>query len=76
MCGSKVPSVNHDAQQVFMPAGALEGELGIRPQMHLFVGSKSPGHEIHDGLPQHEAYPPEWGAAGLDTPVACAAAPA
>ena len=48
--------------QVFMPAGALEGELGIRPQMHLFVGSKAHAHQIHDGLPQHEAYPPEWGA--------------
>ena len=31
------------AQRVFMPAGALEGELGIRPQMHLFVGSKAAG---------------------------------
>jgi hypothetical protein len=69
VCGSKVPSVNHDAQQVFMPAGALDGELGIRPQMHLFTGSKSPATQIHDGLPQHEAYPPEWGATGLDTPV-------
>jgi hypothetical protein len=67
-CGSKVPNVNHEAQLVFMPAGALEGELGIRPQMHLFVGSKAPAFEIHDGLPQHAAYPPEWGAQGLDTP--------
>jgi hypothetical protein len=64
-CGSKVPIVNNDAQLVFMPAGALEGELGIRPQMHLFVGSKSPWHAIHDGLPQHDAFPREWGAAGL-----------
>ena len=69
VCGSKVASVNHDAQQVFMPAGALDGELGIRPQMHLFIGSKSPGMQIQDGLPQHEAYPPEWGTQGLDTPV-------
>lgn len=68
LCGSKVPNVSHEMGQVFMPAGALEGELGIRPQMHLFVGSKSPAHQIHDGLPQHEAYPPEWGAAGLETP--------
>ena len=51
-----------------MPAGALEGELGIRPQMHLFVGSKAPAHRSTTALPQHEAYPPEWGAQGLDTP--------
>jgi hypothetical protein len=69
VCGSKVPSVNHDAQQVFMPAGALEGEFGIRPQMHLFVGSKAATAQIHDPLPQYAAYPPEWGAQGLDTPV-------
>jgi hypothetical protein len=68
VCGSKVPTVNHQARQVYMPAGALEGEVGIRPQMHLFVGSKSPAFRIHDGLPQHDAYPPGWGARNLDTP--------
>jgi hypothetical protein len=67
-CGSKVPGVNHEASQVWMPAGALEGEFGIRPQMHLFVGSKAASHEIHDGLPQHQAYPPGWGASAVETP--------
>jgi hypothetical protein len=69
VCGSKVPGVDNGSQQVFMPAGAVEGEFGIRPQMHLFVGSKAHRHDIHDGLPKHDAYPPEWGAHGLDTPV-------
>jgi hypothetical protein len=68
MCGSKVPTVNHEAGQVYMPAGALEGELGIRPQMHLFAASRFPGYALHDGLPQHHAYPPEWGARGIDAP--------
>ena len=38
----KVPSVRSWVLQagVFMPAGALDGELGIRPQMHIFVSSK------------------------------------
>ena len=69
VCGSKVPGVDHASGQVFMPAGTVGGDLGLRPQMHLFVGSKSPLHELHDGLPQHEAYPPEWGAMGLETPL-------
>ena len=56
---------------VFMPAGALEGELGIRPQIHLFVGSKSPGHEIADGLPNTRTIRPN-GTAGLPAPT-CAA---
>jgi hypothetical protein len=43
-----------------VPAGPLEGELGIRPQSHLFVGSKAPWHTITDSLPQHEEYPPEY----------------
>jgi hypothetical protein len=68
LCGSKVPSVDYDAQQVFMPAGALEGELGIRPQMHLFTASRADAYQIHDGLPQHAEFPPEWGARGLETP--------
>src|SRR6185436_1982849 len=67
VCGSKVPVVDHDARQVFMPAGALDGELGIRPQMHLFTASRAAGHHIHDGLPQYDAYPPEWNAAELPT---------
>ena len=70
VCGSKVPGVNHDSQQVFMPAGALEGELGIRPQMHLFVGSKAPWHQIHDGLPQHEDVSARMGRARAAPPPA------
>jgi hypothetical protein len=65
VCGSKVPTTY--SQQVFMPAGALDGELGIRPQMHIFVGSKAPWHEVHDGLPKHDEYPPEWGLHGQPT---------
>jgi hypothetical protein len=67
-CGSKVPNVDLTAQRVYMPAGALEGELGIRPQMHLFVRSRAPGYVIADGLPQHATFPPEWGGQALPTP--------
>lgn len=60
-CGSAVPTVVAAMGRVFIPAGSLVGELGIRPQMHIFVGSKSPHYQIADGLPQHVAYPPGWG---------------
>jgi hypothetical protein len=72
-CGSKVPGVNHEANQVWMPAGTLEGEFGIRPQMHLFVGSRVPFHRIDDGLPQYQTYPPEWHAVVVETPPRCSA---
>ena len=69
ICGSKVPRVEQESQRVFMPAGALDGELGIRPQLHLFTGSKAPTYVIADGLPQHAEYPAEWGGHALPTPV-------
>lgn len=68
VCGSKVPSVDNNLQRVFMPAGATEGELGIRPQMHLFVKSVAAGYVIADGLPQHATFPAEWGAREAPTP--------
>ena len=66
VCGSKVPRVEHDSQRVFMPAGSLEGELGIRPQLHLFVASKPGWHMLSDSLPRHDAYPPDWEAAPVE----------
>ncbi len=68
VCGSTVP-MTLDAQALaLLPAGPLEGELGIRPQAHMFVGSKAPWYTISDGLPQHEEYPPEFGMKGLARP--------
>jgi hypothetical protein len=50
------------------PAGNLEGDLGIKPQAHWFVGSKAAWYTITDALPQHEEYPSEFGARGLARP--------
>lgn len=71
-CGSVAPSAIPELGIAFIPAGTLDGDPGIRPQGHFFVGSKAPWHEISDGLPQYEKYPPEFGdAPGLpDRPVA------
>jgi hypothetical protein len=49
-CGSKLPV--HWEDEVHMPAGTLDGELGVRPSRHLFVASKAPWHTIHGLLPQ------------------------
>jgi hypothetical protein len=60
-CGSKLPDmVGEDA---ICPAGTLEGELGMKPGAHIFVGSKSPMYEITDQLPRFEEYPPGYGQA-------------
>ncbi|MBS0417638.1 MAG: GFA family protein [Proteobacteria bacterium] len=59
-CGSVTPIFEHERGMVFIPAGNLDGELGIKPQRHIFVGSKAPWYEIRDALPQHEEWPPGW----------------
>lgn len=62
-CGSAVPLVIGDGAAAFVPAGNLEGDPGVRPQAHIFVGSKAPWYEITDELECFEAYPP-----GIDFP--------
>lgn len=68
VCGSVTPMLMDDAGIVLCPAGNLDGDLGIKPQAHMFTGSKAPWYDITDSLPQHEAYPPEFGMSGVDRP--------
>jgi hypothetical protein len=57
-CGGKVPRVDPSRAFAIVPAGSLDQDPGARPQMHIFVGSKAPWHEIGDALPRHEAAAP------------------
>lgn len=68
-CGSVVPGDATEGR-IFVPAGNFEDDPGVRPMVHIFVGSKAPWYEIHDGLPQFETYP-----AGIDAPVLADRAP-
>jgi hypothetical protein len=61
VCGSVAPMLEDAAGMVIAPAGNLEGDLGMRPTKHMFVGSKAAWYAITDGLPQFEEYPPEFG---------------
>ena len=67
-CGSAGPSTMAEFGLVVAPAASLEGELGIRPQSHIFVASKAAWDAITDDLPQFDAYPPGFGAQGVDRP--------
>ena len=60
-CGSPVPITAPPMGVAYIPVGLTEGELGMKPQGHMFVGSKASWHEITDSLPQHEKYPAEFG---------------
>lgn len=61
VCGSVVPDTLPSSGVVICPAGNLEGDLGVEPSFHMFVGSRAPWHEITDDLPQFDEYPPELG---------------
>ena len=69
MCGSAGPSAMPEYGIVAAPAASLDGDLGIKPQSHIFVGSKAPWYDITDTLPRHDAYPPGVGAEGVPRPV-------
>jgi hypothetical protein len=63
-CGSKTPTIMQEERLVILPAGNLEGDPGIRPQMHMFAGSRASWFPITDTLPQYEGYPPQFGGGG------------
>lgn len=56
-CGSLMPRIL-DSNRVSIPAGSLDGDPGMRPEAHIFTGSKAAWFEIEDNLPQHAEYPP------------------
>jgi hypothetical protein len=63
------PVVLPQLDLAFAAAGNLSGELGMKPESHIFVGSKAPWYTITDQLPQHEGYPPELSASAIERPV-------
>lgn len=68
-CGSVTPMLLPEAGLAIAPAGNLEGDLGLKPQAHMFVGSKAAWYTITDSVPQHAAMPPELGGgSGVERP--------
>ena len=46
-----------EAPVALIPAGPLDDDPRLRPQAHIYVGSKAAWFEIRDGVPQFEAFP-------------------
>ena len=68
-CGSAVPADPEGGPVALVTMGNVAEDPAIRPTLHIFAGSKAPWHTIVDDLPQHDEYPPDWGApAGIDEP--------
>jgi hypothetical protein len=58
LCGSLLYSVVREGAWVHVALGTLVDDPAIRPDRHIFVGSKAPWYTIADDLPQHEEFPP------------------
>lgn len=56
-CGSRVPDAFSCAPLVEIPAGCLDDDPAVRPEMHIHVDAKAPWFTISDGLPQHPGSP-------------------
>jgi len=69
VCGSAGPTTMPELGIAAAPAAGFEGDLGIKPQSHILVGSKAPWDAITDALPQFDAYPPGVGAQSVPRPV-------
>jgi len=57
-CGSAVPRHSRKIGRVVVPAGGLATDPGVRPALHIYVGSKASWDIISDALPQFEAAAP------------------
>lgn len=57
-CGSSLPRKDHERGMVIVPMGTLDDDPGVRPSMHIFVGSRAAWDEIADDLPTFDEAPP------------------
>ena len=59
-CGSSLAGSTEGRIDAVTP-GTIDGDPGIRPRSHIFVGSKAEWHEINDDLPCFDEWPPGEG---------------
>ncbi|MEM8857222.1 MAG: GFA family protein [Chloroflexota bacterium] len=55
-CGSTLAGTDQ-GKITSITLGTVEGDPGVRPEFHIFVGSKAAWYEIGDDLPQFEERP-------------------
>ncbi|MEM7208908.1 MAG: GFA family protein [Pseudomonadota bacterium] len=51
-CGSSLAGTDN-GEITSITLGTVDGDPGIKPNAHIFVGSKAPWYEISDNLPQN-----------------------
>ena len=56
-CGSRMTYEYKFDKTIWVSAGSLDFDPGIKAKSHMFTGSKAPWHEINDNLEQHKGFP-------------------
>jgi len=51
-CGSPIPDLKRESEQIEVPAGLLDDEPAVRPDKHIFVEFRAKWFQITDDLPQ------------------------
>jgi len=57
ICGSSLPWAVQGGRNVVVPAGTLDDDPGIRPQRHIFWGSKASWYCESDDIPHFDKLP-------------------
>ncbi len=56
-CGSGLPFLNVSETTLFIPAGSLDCDPGVRPDKNIFWGDKSPWYEAGIDAPRCDGFP-------------------
>ena len=56
-CGSSLPWLSKSKKVVFIPAGTLDEDPGIRPTANIFCGSRPAWYTAANSIPEHENMP-------------------
>jgi hypothetical protein len=60
VCGSTLVTLfPNSPEELGLAMGTLDDDPRVRPQFHVYVGSKAPWHDIADSLPQFLTTPQE-----------------
>lgn len=54
-CGSALPTI--DRERILVPAGSLDDDVEVKPNAHIFVGSKANWDKDFEFVPRFEKLP-------------------
>jgi hypothetical protein len=56
-CGSSLTcTVSSEPDEIYVATGTLDTPLSLKPEYHIFIRSRVPWFDPHDGLPQHREF--------------------